>query len=202
AAGARRQRPGAFGARDPRRERSPGARPPEEGSGGGGAQERTREGRSGGEGGFGSRGREVQARAEGRSASRGETEETRRGRQEARVEGEEGGGQVRFARPEGLSPVDSRQSTVDGSGGRFLAASAAILLTWIVAVLAWSYVARDLPLFSERHLWSPETERRAPPLARYDSGWYAGIAEAGYGPAPARGEQSAHAFFPLYPIAV
>src|SRR5262249_40314749 len=49
---------------------------------------------------------------------------------------------------------------------------------------------------------SPETERRAPPLARYDSGWYAGIAEAGYGPAPARGEQSAHAFFPLYPMAV
>jgi hypothetical protein len=86
--------------------------------------------------------------------------------------------------------------------GRFDSASAAILLTWIVLVLAWSYAARDLLPVPQRHLWSAETEKRAPPLARYDSGWYAGIAENGYGGAPARGEQSAHAFFPLYPMAV
>jgi len=52
---------------------------------------------------------------------------------------------------------------------------------------------------SRREFWPREIERRAPPLARYDSGWYLTILERGYGPAPAPGQPSAHAFFPLYP---
>ena len=67
-------------------------------------------------------------------------------------------------------------------------------------VLAWSYAARDLLLISPRESWPAETQRRAPPLARYDSGWYLGIMERGYGPPPAPGQFSPHAFFPLYPL--
>lgn len=43
-------------------------------------------------------------------------------------------------------------------------------------------------------------QKRAPPLARYDSGWYLSILERGYGPPPASGQASPHAFFPLYPM--
>jgi hypothetical protein len=39
-----------------------------------------------------------------------------------------------------------------------------------------------------------------PYFARFDSGWYASIARDGYGPPPAPGMESAHAFFPLYPM--
>jgi hypothetical protein len=39
-----------------------------------------------------------------------------------------------------------------------------------------------------------------PHFARYDSGWYYSIARDGYGPPPPRGKESAHAFFPLYPM--
>jgi hypothetical protein len=44
--------------------------------------------------------------------------------------------------------------------------------------------------------------RRAPPLARYDSGWYLKIAEHGYGSPPGPGERGEHVFFPLYPLLV
>jgi hypothetical protein len=51
--------------------------------------------------------------------------------------------------------------------------------------------------------WPAEIARRAPPLARYDAGWYRKIAEEGYSRvAPAPGETSEHAFFPLYPAIV
>ena len=42
--------------------------------------------------------------------------------------------------------------------------------------------------------------RRVTPLARWDSGWYVNLAEAGYWEAPTRvGQETNHAFFPLYP---
>ena len=83
---------------------------------------------------------------------------------------------------------------------RFAWKTARILAAWILAVVGWSYVSRDALPIAPRHLWPPELEKRAPPLARYDSGWYVAIADVGYGGAPARGEPSAHAFFPLYPM--
>lgn len=85
-------------------------------------------------------------------------------------------------------------------GGRYGVRTAGVLAVWAALVLAWSYVARDALPVPRRELWTPELQRRAPPLARYDSGWYLGILENGYGPAPAPGQQSAHAFFPLYPF--
>jgi len=74
-----------------------------------------------------------------------------------------------------------------------------LLVTWAALTLAWSYIARDALPISRRELWPREVAKRAPPLARYDSGWYLTILERGYGPAPPPGQPSAHAFFPLYP---
>jgi hypothetical protein len=51
-----------------------------------------------------------------------------------------------------------------------------------------------------RQFWPAEIQRRAPPLARYDSGWYLAILERGYGQAPPAGQPSEHVFFPLYPV--
>ena len=84
---------------------------------------------------------------------------------------------------------------------RFYTGVAAILVAWVVVVLAWSYAARDLLPISPRKPWPAQIQRRAPPLARYDSGWYLTILEKGYGPPPAPGQPSPHVFFPLYPLA-
>ena len=74
----------------------------------------------------------------------------------------------------------------------------AILAAWAGLLWAGSYAAQSIPL-PAREGWSPEIARRAPPLARYDSGWYRKIAEHGYGPRPPLGVASEHVFFPLYP---
>jgi hypothetical protein len=69
-----------------------------------------------------------------------------------------------------------------------------------VLVLGWSYAARTLLPLPRREPWPAEIQKRAPPLARYDSGWYLTILERGYGPPPAPGQVSPHAFFPLFPM--
>lgn len=90
-----------------------------------------------------------------------------------------------------------------GAGGRRFFALVALELSLVALLLfACAYAARDLLPLSPRQEWPPELERRAPPLARYDSGWYLTIVERGYGPAPPQGQASAHAFFPLYPVLV
>ncbi len=80
-----------------------------------------------------------------------------------------------------------------------LLALGAAWLIWIwVLALASNSV---MPWFSGPHGWSYDVVRRASPLARWDSGWYIGIADGGYGLPPRRvGEQTNHAFFPLYPF--
>ncbi|MEO8432897.1 MAG: hypothetical protein ABI592_15440 [Acidobacteriota bacterium] len=70
---------------------------------------------------------------------------------------------------------------------------------WAAVVIGWSYVARDVLPASPRSGWDPEIAKHAPPLARYDSGWYRKIALDGYGPPPAGRASSEHVFFPLYP---
>lgn len=75
---------------------------------------------------------------------------------------------------------------------------------WAVALLAWSYAVRDrLPAVAAASGWPAGIARRAPPLARYDSGWYRKVADDGYSRVPpGPGETSEHAFFPLYPAIV
>jgi hypothetical protein len=67
---------------------------------------------------------------------------------------------------------------------------------WIVAALSGSI----LPGMSAGRPWSYDITKRMSPLARWDSGWYVDLAEAGYREPPSRvGQESNHAFFPLYP---
>ena len=67
---------------------------------------------------------------------------------------------------------------------------------WTVALLA----PRIAPGMSATNPWTWDVVRRVTPLARWDSGWYVNLAEAGYWEAPTRvGQETNHAFFPLYP---
>jgi hypothetical protein len=78
---------------------------------------------------------------------------------------------------------------------------AVAVASWAACVVLWSFAALRLPV-APRQGWDAEVARRAPPLARYDSGWYLHIAEHGYGTPPGPGEKSEHVFFPLYPLLV
>jgi hypothetical protein len=73
---------------------------------------------------------------------------------------------------------------------------------WLVCVWAVALVAnRSTPWLTGPTGWSPERVRQMTPLARWDSGWYVGIAESGYQAPPADvGRETNHAFFPLYPL--
>lgn len=82
---------------------------------------------------------------------------------------------------------------------RTLLALGAAWLAWIWVVAALS--DRTWPWLEGPHNWSYDVERRATPLTRWDSGWYVGIAEGGYEAPPTRvGQETNHAFFPLYPL--
>jgi hypothetical protein len=72
-----------------------------------------------------------------------------------------------------------------------------VLWIWLIALLA----ARMTPWLTGPTKWSPDLSRRVTPLACWDGGWYVSIAENGYEPPPrAFGQQTNHAFFPLYPL--
>jgi hypothetical protein len=58
-------------------------------------------------------------------------------------------------------------------------------------VASWARPVRDP--------WPREFAVHAPPLARWDSGWYYGIAEHGYSVEPGTGQNNV-AFYPLYPL--
>lgn len=67
---------------------------------------------------------------------------------------------------------------------------------WIVAGVSGSI----LPGIAAARPWTYDIVRRVTPLARWDSGWYINLAEAGYWEPPTRvGQETNHAFFPLYP---
>jgi hypothetical protein len=75
-----------------------------------------------------------------------------------------------------------------------------IWAAWCVVIFGISVAVSVLPL-STRAGWGPELTRVAPPLARWDSGWYYGIARDGF-----RFDAAAHqnnvGFYPLYPLAM
>lgn len=81
---------------------------------------------------------------------------------------------------------------------------AGIGLLWLVWIWGLAFASRDLVSWPDKpHGWSWDVERRALPLARWDSGWYVGIVERGYEEPPRRvGQETNHAFFPLYPLLV
>ena len=72
-----------------------------------------------------------------------------------------------------------------------------LTLAWLSLLHLWAaFAVHVLPLARP----SPWGETATPYFARFDSGWYYSIARDGYGPPPSPGTESAHAFFPLYPM--
>jgi hypothetical protein len=74
-------------------------------------------------------------------------------------------------------------------------------LLWLAGVFLVALISGSiLPGVTGSRPWSYDMVRRMTPLARWDSGWYVNLAEAGYGEPPTRvGQETNHAFFPLYP---
>ncbi|HEX2758081.1 MAG TPA: hypothetical protein VHP60_06250 [Thermoanaerobaculia bacterium] len=72
-----------------------------------------------------------------------------------------------------------------------------LALAWLALLHIWAaFAVHVLPLARP----SPWGRSAIPYFARFDSGWYYSIARDGYGPPPLSGIESAHAFFPLYPM--
>ena len=69
---------------------------------------------------------------------------------------------------------------------------------WSLVVVVLAKVAATLPV-TLPHPWAPEIAREAPPLARWDSGWYRHIAVRGYHYDP-DAPFSNTSFYPLYPL--
>lgn len=70
---------------------------------------------------------------------------------------------------------------------------------WLAWIWGLALVSKDRLPWPDNP-WTYDLERRMSPLARWDSGWYVPLAEGGYQRPPRRiGEQTNHAFFPLYP---
>jgi Gpi18-like mannosyltransferase len=90
-----------------------------------------------------------------------------------------------------IRPVVTTRQRVFGLGFLWLAG------VWIVAGISGSI----LPGMTAGSPWTYDIERRVMPLARWDSGWYLNLAEAGYfwEPPTRVGQETNHAFFPLYP---
>lgn len=70
-------------------------------------------------------------------------------------------------------------------------------ILWLALIHLWAAFAVHVLPLARPSPWGPEA---IPYFARYDTGWYFSIARDGYGAPPPPGEESAHAFFPLYPM--
>lgn len=75
-----------------------------------------------------------------------------------------------------------------------------IWAVWGLGVLAIAAAAAALPVPPEKP-WPPEMTAEAPPLARWDAGWYYSVARDGYRYDAAAGANNVH-FYPLYPILI
>ncbi|HET9793008.1 MAG TPA: hypothetical protein VFS34_01000 [Thermoanaerobaculia bacterium] len=76
----------------------------------------------------------------------------------------------------------------------------ALWALWSAVVLALAAAAWALPI-SHPDGWGPDLMRIAPPLARWDAGWYEQIAREGYHYDPAVRENNV-GFYPLYPLLI
>ncbi len=73
-----------------------------------------------------------------------------------------------------------------------------IWAVWSFVVVVLAMAAASLPV-TPPHPWAPEIAREAPPLARWDSGWYRDIAVRGYHYDPGASASNT-SFYPLYPL--
>lgn len=77
--------------------------------------------------------------------------------------------------------------------------SVVAVLGYLAAVHVLAYAGRGLLKSAPQTGWSASVVAEAPPLARFDAGWYRSIAERGYFWDRSAGVGSV-AFFPLYPF--
>jgi hypothetical protein len=75
-----------------------------------------------------------------------------------------------------------------------------LALAWLALLHLWAAFAVHVLPLARPSPWGQAANERAPYFARYDSAWYGDIARDGYGPPSPPGTESAHAFFPLYPM--
>jgi len=75
-----------------------------------------------------------------------------------------------------------------------------IWATWTAGTLLIASLAAMLP-GSTPPAWGPELTSIAPPLARWDAGWYSSVAQDGYHFDPAAPTNNVR-FYPLYPLAM
>jgi hypothetical protein len=75
-----------------------------------------------------------------------------------------------------------------------------VAIAWLGAIQLWAAFAVHVLPLARPSPWGEAANAKAPWFARYDSAWYGVIVRDGYGPAPPPGAESAHAFFPLYPM--
>jgi hypothetical protein len=73
-------------------------------------------------------------------------------------------------------------------------------VVWVTLMLLFAEAASRLPIPAPTD-WDVATVAAAPPLARFDSGWYFQIVTRGYSPSP-RGTEGTIGFYPLYPLLV
>ncbi len=71
---------------------------------------------------------------------------------------------------------------------------------WSLAILLLAGAVASLP-GEAKSAWPPELAREAPPIARWDAGWYYGVARDGYRYDPGTAANNIH-FYPLYPLLV
>jgi hypothetical protein len=85
---------------------------------------------------------------------------------------------------------------------RWVPRVAAVWAIWSSAILFLAAAAASLPVHAHGDTaWGPALTAQAPPLARWDSGWYLGIAQNGYHYDPGARVGNIH-FYPLYPLVV
>lgn len=76
--------------------------------------------------------------------------------------------------------------------------TAAIWAIWSTGVLLLAAMAAALPT-GTKSLWGPELTAAAPPIVRWDAGWYMNVAQNGYSYSPDRSGNTVR-FYPLYPL--
>lgn len=69
---------------------------------------------------------------------------------------------------------------------------------WSLAILLLAGAVASLP-GEAKSAWPQELAREAPPIARWDAGWYYGVARDGYRYDPGAAANNIH-FYPLYPL--
>jgi hypothetical protein len=96
------------------------------------------------------------------------------------------------------APGDRRSAFLPFLSWREIGMVLGIWAVWSLVVVVLAMIAATLPVTAQ-HPWASDIAQEAPPLARWDSGWYRDIAVRGYHYDP-EAPASNTSFYPLYPL--